>query len=390
MASAVQVGGASGGSTHVAEVACGLRALGHDVLVVARRGPGAEDCLGCGVPVRFTRWPRQLAMLGAPRLAAIFRRFKPDVVIERFYNFAGWGVWLAHRHNIPALLEVNAPMIDPPGSMKPRLDRLLLGSMRRWAVRQAKWSAAIITPLSSTVPAEVPSGKIVQLPWGANVDRFNPDIRAAERGRLAALSAELGLEEGAPVAVFLGSFRAWHGASGFAQVAYELISGGANLAFLAIGSGPELGPLREKVRGWGLPDGKFVFAGAQPHERVPQLLALADVGVAPFDLEAYPPLSTFGFYWSPLKVFEYMAMGLPVVTVDVPPLNRIVRQDKEGLLYPPGDLDVLAKALRRLATDGGLRERLGRAARARVSAHYSWQAHCRALDLLLRTITGEG
>ena len=83
----------------------------------------------------------------------------------------------------------------------------------------------------------------------------------------------------------------------------------------------------------GIPPGRFVFAGPQPHERIPELLALADIGVAPFDLSSHPPLTTFGFYWSPLKVFEYMAMSLPVVTIDVIPLNEIVRPEHEGLLY---------------------------------------------------------
>ena len=109
--------------------------------------------------------------------------------------------------------------------------------------------------------------------------------------------------------------------------------------------------------------------------------------MAPFDLSAHPPLEVFGFYWSPLKVFEYMAMSLPVVTVDVPPLNTIARHEREGLLYPPGDVDLLAAHIRRLMEDAALRERLGAQGRERVVAHYSWQAHCAALDGILEKIT---
>jgi glycosyltransferase involved in cell wall biosynthesis len=132
-----------------------------------------------------------------------------------------------------------------------------------------------------------------------------------------------------------------------------------------------------------------VFAGPQPHERVPELLALADIGVAPFDLGAHPALTTFGFYWSPLKVFEYMAMGLPVVTVDVTPLDEIVRHEKEGLLYKPGDIPGLVRGLDRLASDLDLRGRLGTAARERVVHRYSWRSHCVALERILREVTGE-
>jgi glycosyltransferase involved in cell wall biosynthesis len=80
-------------------------------------------------------------------------------------------------------------------------------------------------------------------------------------------------------------------------------------------------------------------------------------------------------------------MGLPVVTIDVPPLNEVVRDREEGLLHPAGDGDALASRLKALAGDPDLRKRLGLNARARVTAHYSWQAHCASLDHILRSIT---
>lgn len=389
VAGAVAAFGTSGGSVHIQEVACGLKSLGHEVRVVAMRGPSASEAvtsrLTCGMPVAETRWRKELALLAAPRLARIVAQFRPDVIMERFYNFAGAGVWLAHRHSIPALLEVNAPMVDPPGSLKTRVDRLLLGSMRRWAVTQGQWSAAIVTPLATTVPSDVPRARITELPWGANVEQFDPAARPVGEERIRLLSA-LGLSPEYPVAVFLGSFRKWHGAEQFAQAARQLLAREVPLSFLAIGGGPELEPLRQKVAGWRPSEGRLVFAGAQPHERVPQLLGIGDIGVAPFDVAAHPPLAAFGFYWSPLKVFEYMAMRMPVVTIDLPPLNSIIRDGREGLLYPPGDVAGLSAALERLAADNGLRERLGGAARRRVVEGYSWRAHCVALDKILRRI----
>jgi glycosyltransferase involved in cell wall biosynthesis len=340
--------------------------------------------LDCGTPVRAVALPQQVALAEFPVIAREFSRFRPDVVLERFYNFAGAGVVLAHRRGVPCLLEVNAPMIDPPGSLKSRLDRMLLGTMRRWAVKQAQWSSCIITPLASTVPPEVPRHKICELPWGANVERFNPELHKLDPDARAALAAEFGLDASVPVAVFLGSFRPWHGVGHFAEAARRMLLDGSDVAFLAVGGGPELEEMRERVRSWKLPPGRFAFTGPQHHERIPALLALADIGVAPFDLAAHAPLSTFGFYWSPLKVFEYMAMGLPVVTVDVAPLNEIVRHEREGLLYPSGDLTALVNRIGKLAADASLREKLGASGRDRVVDRYSWSAHCAALDALLR------
>jgi glycosyltransferase involved in cell wall biosynthesis len=217
------------------------------------------------------------------------------------------------------------------------------------------------------------------------VERFDP-ARRLQGSTRQALAGELGLTLEHPVAVFLGSFRRWHGVEHFAEAARRLIQDGVLISFLAVGGGPELDGLRARVASWGLPQGRFVFAGPQPHERVPELLSLADIGVAPFDVASHAPLAAFGFYWSPLKVFEYMAMGLPVVTIDIPPLNEIVRDAKEGLLFPTGDINGLVSSLRTLSHDAALRSRLGASARERVVANYSWQAHCAALDRILRKI----
>src|SRR5439155_13985740 len=138
---------------------------------------------------------------------AAARRLRPDRIMERYYNFAGAGVALAHRQGLPALLEVNAPMVDPPGSRKETLDGLLGRPLRRWAVRQGRWSRRIVTPLATTVPPGVPRERIELVNWGANVDRFHPGLRSERAAELAALRAEYGLPADAVVVAFVGSFR---------------------------------------------------------------------------------------------------------------------------------------------------------------------------------------
>jgi len=122
-----------------------------------------------------------------------------------------------------------------------------------------------------------------------------------------------------------------------------------------------------------------------PYERMPEVVAAADVGVAPYDTKRLSQLR-LGFYWSPLKIFEYMASGLPTVTVPVPPLTDIVRAEAEGLFFREGDAVDLAARLVRLAQDGALRRRLGSAARARVVERYSWARHCEQLEAVLQRI----
>ncbi len=77
---------------------------------------------------------------------------------------------------------------------------------------------------------------------------------------------------------------------------------------------------------------------------MPAYLAAADIGVAPFEIGAHRPLS-LGFYWSPLKIFEYMAAGLPVVAPAVDRIPAIVGNSREGILYDPAQPGALAEAL---------------------------------------------
>jgi glycosyltransferase involved in cell wall biosynthesis len=118
---------------------------------------------------------------------------------------------------------------------------------------------------------------------------------------------------------------------------------------------------------------------------MPELLASADIGVAPYDTARLAQLR-LGFYWSPLKVFEYMASGLPTVTIPRFPLTEIVREGQEGLHFREADAAALAEALERLADDPELRQRLGGSARERVVERYSWQRHCEQLERVLRRI----
>ena len=111
---------------------------------------------------------------------------------------------------------------------------------------------------------------------------------------------------------------------------------------------------------------------------MPACLAAADIGVAPFDIGAHRPLA-LGFYWSPLKIFEYMAAGLPVVAPRIDRIPALVEDGREGVLYDPAEPGALAAALERL-TDPLLRRTLGAGRLApRAERDYSWKAHCAAL-----------
>jgi glycosyltransferase involved in cell wall biosynthesis len=361
-----RVPGTKGGSVHVMAVAQGLAALGHEVHTLA--SPAEQAFPGGAVrwiPMTPPLGARQLRWLRRRAVERIARSIGADVVMERYYNFAGEGIGSARAIGARAVLEVNAPVVDYPGSSKALLDRaLIVQPMRRWRDRVCAASDLIVTPSAAILPRQTPRAKILELEWGADTERFTPGSRPVSP-----------FPRPAPiVAIFAGAFRSWHGAIHLVEAIRQLRQRGrSDIGAVFVGDGPEL--LRTRRAAADLEG--VLFTGSVAHEHMPAYLASADVGVAPFDVSAHRALS-LGFYWSPLKIFEYMAAGLPVVAPSVDRIPTLVAHEREGLLYEADRRGALAAALERLA-DAALRRTLGGAARARAVREYSWKAHCARL-----------
>ncbi len=126
------------------------------------------------------------------------------------------------------------------------------------------------------------------------------------------------------------------------------------------------------------------FTGLVEPGRVPDLLRQADVLVLPNPASA---ISTR--YTSPLKLFEYMAAGRPIVSSDLPSIREVISDDVNALLVPPGDAEALAAAIQRLLNDPALASRLARAALDEVPK-YSWQRRAERLEALFSETIAAG
>jgi glycosyltransferase involved in cell wall biosynthesis len=359
------VPGTKGGSTHVLAVAEGLAKRGHEVHVLATPGVG-------GFPRDGVRWHAmaplgrrpQLRWLLGPAVARIANELMPDVIIERYHNFGGEGVLSTTTASALRVLEVNAPIIDYPGSPKAWLDRLLvMRPLERWRDRQVRRADLVVAPSAAILPAWTPRDRVLEIEWGADTERFHPGANSP---------SPFAKPPGAVVAVFAGAFRTWHGAIHLARAVRRLRAAGHGwLHAVFVGDGPERAAAEEAAGRDGI-----TFVGAVAHDDMPAYLAHADIGVAPFDVGAHAPLQ-IAFYWSPLKIFEYMASGLPVVAPALPRLQSLVGD--AGVLYDGRNATSLDAALLALG-DEQTRRDLGQRGRRRAVERYSWDAHCEALE----------
>jgi glycosyltransferase involved in cell wall biosynthesis len=123
-----------------------------------------------------------------------------------------------------------------------------------------------------------------------------------------------------------------------------------------------------------------VFTGWLPHEEVAAVIRRFDVALAPY------PRPKHDFYFSPLKLFEYMACGVPVVAGRLGQIEEVVRDGETGLLYPPDEPEALTTACDRLLTTPNLRHRLGSAAAKDVHGRYTWDHNAERVVELARSL----
>jgi glycosyltransferase involved in cell wall biosynthesis len=192
-------------------------------------------------------------------------------------------------------------------------------------------------------------------------DAFEPGRFAARPARDAA-RAELGLSLDAPVVVYAGGLLAWKGVDVLVDAARAL----PGVRFVvAGGTDADVARLRERARGLA----NVRIEGFQPPARVPLYLAAADLGVAPN--RSQPAISAR--HTSPLKVFEMMAAGLPIVASDLPSLREILAEGTEAVFVAPDDPAALAAGIARLVGEPELGAAMGRRLAARA-AGCSWDA----------------
>jgi len=126
-------------------------------------------------------------------------------------------------------------------------------------------------------------------------------------------------------------------------------------------------------------EGRLTFAGLVSPARVSTLLRNADVLVV-------PTIDTrWARYTSPLKLFEYMAAGRPIVASDLPAIREVLTDGENACLVAPGDEHALAAGIRRVLDDPALADRLARRASEGVAA-YSWDRRAERLEALLEDV----
>lgn len=341
--------GTKGASVHIQEMVRAMRALGNEVTLFSPRIESESNFMVPLTPIgkgdAHQREERQIRSNAEIRdRLEIHGPF--DLVYERYSLFGAAAMEFARERGIGGILEVNAPLIDEQLEHR----TLVLREQAQDATKRAVDAATTVAVVSSAIRPYVTfrsrNGNVIVVPNGVSPERFPADIQAA-------------IPYSGFTYTFLGSLKPWHGIEFLPAIHAAVRAAMPNARLLVIGDGP----MKELLAGI---EGCECVGAVEP-DKIAGYLRSADAGIAP-----YPYRNPF--YFSPLKIVEYMAAGLPVVASDIGDIPEIVRDGIDGYLVTPEDVDVFSSRLISLARDPHLRTVMGESARTRALGTMSWES----------------
>lgn len=343
----IPYGGTKGAAVHTRELTSALAEQGAELLVLVTRwgdqdvqlSPGVELELlpgpdpGAGVAERVAAETQRAAWLGK-----VLRGFNADALYERFSLHGVAGSIAARSAEVPHVVEVNSPLPAEAARYRTLEEPAAAHRMERQVMSDADAVLVVSGPLVSYV-RQRGARRVLVVPNAVDPRRFDP--------------VEISPGALRPAAAFLGSLRPWHGLEVLAE-AWRLL--GADVPqLLVVGDGPG----RELLESIGAE-----ITGEIPYAAVPGMLARTEIGLAPYPSDAPR-------YFSPLKLFDYLAAGLAVVASALPGVADVVGPE-QTILVPPGHPHLLAQAVAALAENPARRANLGKSGRAFVEAHHTW------------------
>ena len=397
----IPVLGFKGASTHVRSLVRALTEAGHTVTVVCTtRGWGNQLATEL-VEVAPDAEARRLGQLGDLAFArsgfsekpgselkrllhngplgegvmSLCHTLQPNALYERYALLCNAGARVAHTCNLPHILELNAPLIEE----RQRYWGLALPDVARTIEREVFSGADAILAVSAPVRDFAIAGGAAAQRVSVLPNAVDPLLLAAG-GNEVATAVRARHDLGAAVVIgFVGSLKPWHGVDLLLEAFADLDD--KQLRLLIVGDGPQAETLRLRAAAPELA-GTVIFTGQVPHAQIGAYLAAMDIAVAPYRASGPDQGS---FYFSPLKVFEYMAAGLPVVAPHLGQIVEVVKHGQHGLLYPPDDTGALTAHLLQLIRNPAQRTQMGCAGATLVGQQYTWSGNAmRVAELIHR------
>jgi glycosyltransferase involved in cell wall biosynthesis len=298
---------------------------------------------------------------------------QPDCMYERYNLFLPAGVWIKRNFDLPLLIEVNAPVFEE----RSKYGGISLRWLARWSERYTWRGADCVLPVTSvlaeSVLAEgVPTDRVVVIPNGVNPEHFGNALPTRQA------KARLGLEHRL-VLGFTGFIRDWHGLDRVIDLIADR-PGDTGLHLLIVGDGPARESLQTQARQRGVAD-RITITGIVDRDRVADYIGAFDIALQP---SVVP-------YASPLKLFEYLAMGRAIVAPATPNIMEVLNDGENAVLFDPDQADGMVLAIDRICNDDDLRRRVAEGAGNTIALRkLTWDNNAQRIVGLFERLLGPG
>ena len=375
-----------GSVVHVKEVVNGLRQFGHQVGLIASSSSRNKETVhfyNLNIIPSFVL--RLLMLKRQPHIASLLIlllyliKILPqyDIIYARDFH----AVIIAQLPRLvfrkKLVFEINGIANEEWRLKKDSfLNHILVSFIKRAEKMATRYSEKIISvapkiKLYLTQHFNCPSEKIDVIPNGVNAKMFCPIHNSPF---LVQWKNRLGIRAQDTVIAYVGNLAPWQGINDLIEIAFRLLYKNKDLKFLIVGEGPLKSLLGKKVLNSGY-GGDIVLTGMVNHEEIPFIINLADICVAPLRVVT----------GSPIKVFEYMACGKPVVTSRIEGLE-FIEAEGVGLLTEPEDITGLEEALSELIKEPRKRVNMGQKGIQIVRERFSWESRVTEVEALLRKL----
>jgi len=293
-----------------------------------------------------------------PRLLIEATRTRPDLLYARYSLFTFAPALTARIRKVPLVLEINDATFVRRS--RPLMMRALARSIEGWVFRQAVLCTTISRKFAqmACTTFHLDPSRFLVLPNAVTPDRFVPGKPTLPRST--------------SVVGVVGAFVPWHGLDFLMDAIARLRVSNPSLRVLLVGDGPIRPKVEAQVHQLGL-DEVVRFTGFVLPVEVPHLLREMDICVIPDSND----------HGSPMKLFEYMAMGKAIIAPRYSPIEEVIEDGITGLLFRPRDLEDFCRQAERLLRDRSMREAIGQKARRAALERHTWVAN---VQILLRAL----
>ncbi len=313
-------------------------------------------------------------LIAIPKLYRTIKNVKDNVdfIYERYAFFNLSGALISYWLKIPLILEVNE--ISGHKRLRKQTFVKLANMIENFVFHNASAIITVSDFLKSEIEKMVKTGpRIITIPNGVAKSWLENELNHEDRDNMR---KKLGLEDN-KIVCYVGGLMNWHNFDLLLHVIRDLQYIFPETVLMLIGEGLLFDYIQDVSKKLNLNNNSVILVGNVPHNEVPEYINMADTTIIPETND----------YRSPIKMFEYMAMGKPVIAPRMPAIQAVITDGYDGILFEQGNIKSCVEALIRILSNKEDAEKMGRLAKRTIAEKFTWESHAKEILNLAEDIS---